>query len=74
MLGATNKLEKSNDGLRIRKSRVATSVKSHNPFEEIMLEQLNSHMKKKRKLELYLIVYTKINLEWLIDLNIKAKL
>lgn len=49
LLTAINELEKNSERLRIRKLKVAASIKkkSHNLFEQMVLEQLNSHMKKK---------------------------
>ena len=39
-----------------------TSIKSHSCFKEIVLEQLNSHMEKKKKMKLdpYFMPYTKL--------------
>lgn len=51
---------KTNKRWRIIKLRVAYLNKIHNSFKEIMLEQLNSHMKKKMKLDPYLTPYTKL--------------
>ena len=39
----------------------------------MVLEQLDIHMGKKIRFNDYLIPYTKINIKWAIDLNIKMR-
>lgn len=39
----------------------------------MMLEQLNIHIKKKMNLNSYLELPVKINLRWVIDLNVKPE-
>lgn len=44
-------------------------------FQQMVLEQIDTHMQKKKKknLDAYLIPYTKINSTWITDISIKPK-
>lgn len=41
-------------------------------FQQIVLKQLDIH-RPKLNLNLHLILFSKINVEWIIDLNVKHK-
>lgn len=42
-------------------------------FQQMLLEQLDTHMQNKKNLDAYLIPYTKINSTWITDISVKPK-
>ena len=47
-------------------------MKKEYHFQQMVLEHLGNHTQKKN-LDPHLIPYFKINLKWIIDLNVKSK-
>ena len=54
------------------KGTQATQWTKHS-LKQMVLEQLDIHMKKKKNPDTDLTPFTKINLKWIIDLSVKCK-